>query len=129
MNSDVKAKWIAALRSGEYAQAQGILRSTDDTFCCLGVLCEVAVAEGVLPPAEKSRSGYWRYGSSTCNPPRLMARDWAGFSDEEMFDVRGPNEHHGDEPSYGAAVESLMHLNDVRGMSFDEIADWIEANL
>jgi hypothetical protein len=37
-------KWIAALRSGEYSQDRGALR-TDDGFCCLGVLCDVMGAE------------------------------------------------------------------------------------
>ena len=40
MNDNAK-RWIAALRSGEYAQGKGYLRTHDDTFCCLGVLCDV----------------------------------------------------------------------------------------
>lgn len=41
MKADLKAKWIEALRSGEYEQASGQLR-LDGAYCCLGVLCEVA---------------------------------------------------------------------------------------
>jgi hypothetical protein len=37
--------WIEALRSGKYQQARKRLR-TDVGFCCLGVICEMAVAEG-----------------------------------------------------------------------------------
>ena len=42
MNPEWKAKWLTALRSGEYKQCQGRLRHTDfngeHSYCCLGVL-------------------------------------------------------------------------------------------
>ena len=41
MNPEIKAKWVAALRSGEYKQGTGQLRDTNDNFCCLGVLCNL----------------------------------------------------------------------------------------
>ena len=34
-------EWVKALRSGEYQQGRGCLRSRDDKFCCLGVLCDL----------------------------------------------------------------------------------------
>ena len=40
MNPEIKAKWVAALRSGEYKQAKGQLR-IGNSFCCLGVLCNL----------------------------------------------------------------------------------------
>lgn len=40
MNKDIKDKWVAALRSGNYQQGQGSLR-TENRYCCLGVLCEI----------------------------------------------------------------------------------------
>lgn len=40
MNPEIKAKWVAALRSGEYKQGRGQLR-IGDRFCCLGVLCDL----------------------------------------------------------------------------------------
>lgn len=50
MNENAQ-KWVEALRSGEYEQARGKLcRKSDDgeeNFCCLGVACELAIAEGV----------------------------------------------------------------------------------
>lgn len=36
-----KDKWIAALRSGKYKQGRGQLRSLNNNYCCLGVLCDV----------------------------------------------------------------------------------------
>lgn len=47
MKPEVKEKWIAALRSGEYRQARGVLNDGQGGYCCLGVLCEVAKQEGV----------------------------------------------------------------------------------
>jgi hypothetical protein len=47
MNQDIKKKWVEALRSGEYEQGKDQLRSSDDEFCCLGVLCDVAHKEGL----------------------------------------------------------------------------------
>lgn len=43
MDADLKAKWVAALRSGEYQQTTGALRK-EGGYCCLGVLCDVAGA-------------------------------------------------------------------------------------
>lgn len=40
MDKELKDKWIAALRSGEYKQIQRRLKSSEG-FCCLGVLCEI----------------------------------------------------------------------------------------
>ena len=42
IDPDLKAKWVAALRSGDYKQGQHYLKTPDDTYCCLGVLCEIA---------------------------------------------------------------------------------------
>jgi hypothetical protein len=45
MNPEIKAKWVEALRSGEYRQARRRLRLDDSagpSYCCLGVLCELA---------------------------------------------------------------------------------------
>lgn len=41
ITKELKDRWIAALRSGKYKQGQRRLRWFDDTFCCLGVLCDV----------------------------------------------------------------------------------------
>ena len=41
MNKDYKEKWLEALRSGNYVQGCGQLKSYNNEFCCLGVLCDV----------------------------------------------------------------------------------------
>lgn len=42
MKTDIKEKWVAALRSGKYLQGRLALRSPEGGYCCLGVLCRVA---------------------------------------------------------------------------------------
>ena len=55
MNVEVKEKWLKALRGGEFKQGRERLCDLDDnSYCCLGVLCEIAVAEGVI---ERTSSG------------------------------------------------------------------------
>lgn len=42
MNPELKAQWLAALRSGKYEQGQGMLRQPiDGTFCATGVLADL----------------------------------------------------------------------------------------
>lgn len=37
MDPEIKTKWLEALRSGRYKQAQRTLSKDADTYCCLGV--------------------------------------------------------------------------------------------
>ncbi|HSV40043.1 MAG TPA: hypothetical protein VLI04_14890, partial [Nocardioidaceae bacterium] len=85
MNPEVKQKWVDRLRSGQDVQTQGTLKrmrqvECDDRpagLCCLGVLCEVAVAEGVIPPA--TVHGEWHignYGGDVASLPHAVVK-WA----------------------------------------------------
>jgi hypothetical protein len=119
MNPDVKAKWTTALRSGKYRQGHGFLRvkgqnGADDRFCCLGVLCELAVEAGVT---KQLNSGYeTRYGVSGDSNTAVLpghVRQWAGM-----------DSHAG---SYDNGDRSLTGDND-GGVPFSDIADIIEKN-
>ena len=48
MDKELKAKWVAALRSGEYRQAHGQLWDGTDGYCCIGVLCRLQGATDQL---------------------------------------------------------------------------------
>jgi hypothetical protein len=41
MKAALKRKWVAALRSGKYAQGRHYLRNSAGAYCCLGVLCKI----------------------------------------------------------------------------------------
>lgn len=40
--------WVRALRSGKYKWGKEQLHPSEEKYCCLGVLCEVAVKQGVI---------------------------------------------------------------------------------
>lgn len=54
MREDIKVRWVEALRSGQYEQTEGLL-ANDNGFCCLGVLCEIAVQDGVVAKQVKDQ--------------------------------------------------------------------------
>lgn len=117
MKAEVKAQWVAALRSGEYAQTKGRLRDGSG-YCCLGVLCEVAVKEGVIGKPTQGADGNFRYpGGHRGRPeggvlPRAV-QEWAGLdSDNPVVD------------GY-----TLVWLNDFEGWDFEQLADLIDRGL
>ncbi len=102
MNPELKAKWLRALRSGDYSQCRKDLRDAD-SFCCLGVLCDVSGLGGwngadQYVIGEDARSGY----------PHGAVREAADVD--------------------GGMVRRLARMND-DGASFAEIADVIEREL
>ncbi len=111
MKKKVKDRWIADLRSGWYKQGRNNLRYKDK-FCCLGVLCEQAVRDGVTFRTDEG--GAEGYGLQLDVLP-LAVRDWAELEDSTgYYQIR----HDG--------FSSLIDDNDVHGKSFDEIADIID---
>lgn len=107
MDATLKSKWVAALRSGNYKQAQGVLYRPSEGYCCLGLLCEVAGAQ-----YEKHRSDWW--------PVIDGERADRGNGDEYLSESRFAIE--------AEVQERLAKMND-DGRSFDEIADYIEKHL
>lgn len=106
MIPEIKAKWVAALRSGEYAQGQQKLKHLGGTptFCCLGVLCDILAPEAW----EESSSHFGIHDGKEENPsPRIQ--EMAGID--------------------AVSVTELIQMNDIQAKSFDQIADWIEATL
>jgi len=53
MDPEKRDMWADALESGEFTQGRDALARIDKrgkaTYCCLGVLCELAVRAGVIP--------------------------------------------------------------------------------
>lgn len=120
MNDEVKQLWVAALRSGKYEQTHNRLR-VNDKYCCLGVLCEVAIKQGLdLDRVQSSTdSATWLYdGYDGYLPPKVL--DWAGLPD------RNPEVEIKVGDNYRT---SLADANDNLEYDFNQIADLIEANL
>lgn len=113
----VKRDWLKALRSGEYTQGEETLYHPDDgSFCCLGVLCEV--------------NGINRKYMAHKEMP-----DCVGFGEELLEHHR--SELHPDLVNYSLSeaawsvfyrgkLRPLSFLNDVKKLSFKQIANIIE---
>lgn len=122
MNPEVKAKWLAALRSGEYEQGQYRLKREfedgESRYCCLGVLCDLYLKEtgGKWHPAPITADLYGIAFSideeTQFLPPAVIK--WAGLVSMEQLLIDGT---------------SLTHLNDSENVSFEGIAALIEENL
>lgn len=107
--------WIKALKSGQYEQTGDQLGAGDDkSFCCLGVLCDLAGRDGgpqwgdklpneLLRSSDDQTSGYLEESDGL--PPRYMTKFFGLHAKE---------------------VGKLARMND-NGKSFKQIADWLEA--
>lgn len=131
MNERIKELWVEELRSGDYKQGHLQLRTDDNRFCCLGVLCNIharehpEVANAEIDPTQYM-AGYELTDS--------VVDEWAGLpEDHELimpFSVRATKDQNG----YGRKTfrkgdcVSFAGLND-SGCNFRQIADIIEAAL
>lgn len=118
MTQEVKDKWVAALRSGEYVQGRDTLRTYDGKYCCLGVLqmCtkgKVDMVEevyGEAQPAVFPDIKYWKELDPSFTP-----------------------EMQGGIPLAPRLSLYLAEMNDgsdgVEAAPFAEIADYIEAHV
>lgn len=124
MNQSVKRRWVAALRSGEYRQGYNVLRNVDNTFCCLGVLCEIAVTDGIIadpvldgdPEHPDLREYLYGREQAVTSPPSTV-NQWAGIAND-FYEVRDEN----------GRMKELASLNDGGNYTFDMIADLIEGD-
>lgn len=140
MNTELIRKWVTALRSGKFTQARTKLAriNADGTmsYCCLGVLCEIAVADGIIEPGVNASCDckdpdcvvsaardYLSYSGTYAMPPDTVFRAVYGDSTESAL---------GDtdnwvvaDPIIGYRI-GLADLNDCKEYTFDQIADAIE---
>lgn len=93
-------EWTDALRSGEYQQGTGCLRTGDDNFCCLGVLSDLAAPFG------------WNYNNKYV--------EYEFGSTRNITSVDSPDIER-------LIINDLIYMND-KGSSFRTIADEIEIN-
>lgn len=102
MNPNAKA-WVAALRSGKYEQGRHAL-NRNNKFCCLGVLCEVAIERGL--PIKKTQQGSSVAYDGFLAAPSEAVYQWAGID--------------------RSGVSTLARKND-DGATFEQIARYIES--
>jgi hypothetical protein len=117
MRTEIKNKWVSALRSGEYKQTFDTLRDNYG-FCCLGVLCDLYIDQSE-DFTEEQRS-YWNNAHEF-----LVAKD-PNYDNEVAVLPASVMNWAGMKTSDGTiGLDSLASLND-QGMEFDQIADVID---
>jgi hypothetical protein len=110
MKAELKQKWIEALRSGQYKQGNAYLAQTDEDttdayrHCCLGVLAECA------------------------GEPRARLLGNEILDDIKRTDLLDRWDFR-DDAENESLQRRLAKMNDDGGLSFAEIADWIEKNV
>lgn len=122
MPKEMKQRWVDALRSGKYKQAQGALEK-DGGYCCLGVL-QMVVDRKVetLHETDLFKNEYEHPAvlpsAAWCERNKITIEDqsWGVACEVEYVDVNGNEQVCSDLPSF----------NDEAYMSFREIADIIE---
>lgn len=108
--------WQNALRSDRYKQTTGTL-ANEEGHCCLGVACEVAIANGLSVRKAEVGDGSFSYDTETDVMPGVVA-DWFGV------DIC-PVVVHDDDLDDDGDMGYLDHLNDT-GTSFIKIAELLE---
>jgi len=108
VNKEIKARWVAALRSGEYKQTKGALQDKTG-YCCLGVLCDLHAIATDNTWDHGQQSGYLLCALAL----PVEVANWAGVesTDPQINDI------------------ALSEYNDRLNSSFDAIADAIEKGL
>jgi hypothetical protein len=99
-HKELRAAWVAALRSGEYKQGVNNLRTPDGEYCCLGVAGKIiGLSDDLLG-------------------------DWT--EDEYPYDTI--QQAFGLSDCLGAYAEGQLYShNDHDGLTFSQIADIIDA--
>lgn len=116
MNPEIKQLWLEALRSDKYKQGNGLLRTFDNKFCCLGVLCDIYTKTTDIGWNDDNRHSYGMGMYTASLDPDVQ--EWAGVDNTWGYiwlDEEGRK-------------TNLANMND-SGKTFEEIAKVIEENL
>lgn len=114
---EVRQEWVKELRSGKYKQGKRRLRSAQDEYCCLGVLCEMAVNHKIVEPPTNDTFCY-TYTDNSDNTGQKSQTAGLPFSIKKWAGVRD---------TLGSFNKSGLSVLNDRGESFERIADVIEA--
>lgn len=133
MNPEIKAQWIAGLRDPEIPQGVGYLWNTaehDGGACCLGILAKL---RGLLVPLSYQSNGSPLWGvhhggeDDACtlgaDLVKQLGLDVKVMPEEPVFSVMMAADTAEKVPVW----RILVTMNDRLKWTFDQIADWIEA--
>jgi len=118
MKRDLAMKWCEALESGKYQQAIGALRNSVNSFCCLGVACDL-VAPRDWETIDDDGKPYMT--SDSYYPPEPIQDTYGFFTKRVAFNIVPDDllEKHGTDRH-----KSLAEVND-NGWTFKQIAAFV----
>lgn len=123
--SGFKKLWLAALRGGQYKQARGKLRKSNDhdTFCCLGVLQDIVAPEDWR---QDDIDKIW-FANSTAGHLCPKFRHRVGLSSDNTHTLIQMND--GIRDNKAPYVDEIKYKDGHEPKSFKEIADFIEEHM
>jgi hypothetical protein len=131
MKSTIARRWVKALRSGKYEQANGKLFANRDevkngdkpSMCCLGVLCDLH-SKSTGRSWGQNKDGDATYFGENGYLPSEVAK-WAGIKNPIEGDAARSRKKAFDLSLDGTKA---TNRNDIDGDTFEEIAAAIEAD-
>lgn len=112
MKAETMIQWMAALLGGDYSQGRRALRTKDDKYCCLGVLCDVVKDSPEVKgswrqvPADYGSNAGWEFKFKDLTDKSLIPHELAS-----KLGVDG--------------VQSVLAARNDRGQRFKRIAELI----
>lgn len=114
-------EWINRLRSKKYVQDKHSLNYNNEKYCCLGILCQIALEKKLIDVCLLREDNCYVYNT-------------VGYKDNTAIDI--PNEFckdlgihvYGRYNNVKNETFTLISHNDDDGLSFEQIADIIEHN-
>lgn len=131
MNPRIAKEWTTRLRSDRTSQTQKHLGRLDGSRCCLGVLCDMAIEEGIIRSPRpfrpnKTQRGCLVFAGARHNlPPEV--REWAQM--KTNFGQYPGQILPGREALYGELAQPALALDNDAGATFQELADTIEQHV
>lgn len=137
MNRERLELWLADLEQPGLKQAQNRLRTSDDSYCCLGRLCEVARANGLdlgieaVSSEEDGELACYEYDGNRHYAPAAVI-DWLEAEQEldefprgDVIAIEFPEGKHAVDNGHDFVTGS--RLNDI-GCTFAQIVDCFRWN-
>jgi hypothetical protein len=131
MKKEIAKLWTKALRSNKYKQGKFTLRNHDNSFCCLGVLCDLYNKEqkkkkkkllDVVKITCQIEGKCYKYDNATSYLPTIVKK-WAG-----MKTTKGEFIKNDDYEFYNLAAFNDGDYNG-KAKSFKQIAKIIDDNV
>lgn len=127
MTNPIRAKWLDALRSGNYVQTRGVLHEnipSGKAYCALGVLLYVALGNETPEEPLLMSTAHVEALKTAGVAARLTLRPDSPVRPRAVSESTYPDSL--DQDFDDGAEIAIIDLNDCYGLSFGVIADLIE---